>query len=256
MPAKLYVIHGSHPCATVEKALELKGVPYKRVELPPPGQVLVMPRLFGARTVPGIRFEDGEKVQGSRAILRALEARVPEPALYGGDGVDDAERWGDEVLQPIARRLLWPAFQRRPRAMYGYQEGQSSPKLPVPVILAAAPLITRIERRINDATDEAARADLRALPDHLEKVDAWIEEGVLGGERPNAADLQIAPTLRLLHTIGDVRPFLAGRPAEELAFRWFERLPGETPAGVFPPDWLPEPRTPAAATPAAPAGPS
>jgi glutathione S-transferase len=257
MPAKLYVIHGSHPCATVEKALELKGVPYKRVELPPPTHPLVMSRIFGGRTVPGIRFEDGEKVQGSRAILRALEARVPEPALYGGPEVDEAERWGDEVFQPIARRLLWPTFQQRPRAMHAYQEGQRSPKLPLPVILAAAPLVTRIERRMNGATDAAARADLRELPSHLDRIDAWIEAGVLGGERPNAADLQICPTLGLLYSIGDVRPFIAGRPAEELAFRWFARLPGETPAGVFPPAWLPEPsRTPAAASPAGSAGPS
>jgi glutathione S-transferase len=256
MPAKLYVVHGSHPCATVEKALELKGVPYKRVELPPPSQVVVMPRLFGRRTVPGIRFEDGEKVQGSRAILRALDRRVPEPALLTGPEVEEAERWGDEVFQPIARRLLWPTFQQRPRAMHAYQEGQRAPKLPVPVVLASAPIVTRIERRMNEATDDAVRADLRALPDHLDKIDAWIAAGVLGGEQPNAADLQIATTLRLLHSIGDVRPFIAGRPAEALAFRWFERLPGETPPGVFPAQWLPEPRTPAAATPAAPAGPS
>jgi glutathione S-transferase len=256
MPAKLYVVHGSHPCATVEKALELKGIAYKKVEWPPPMHVPMQKMMFGRRTVPAIRFEDGEKVQGSRAILRALEARVPEPALYGGEGVEEAERWGDEILQPIARRLLWPTFQRSPRSMHAYQEGQRSPKLPMAAIVASAPLITRIERRMNDATDAAARADLRTLPGHLDRIDGWIAAGVLGGERPNAADLQIAPTLRLLHSIGDVRPLFAGRPAEELAFRWFERLAGETPAGVFPPDWLPETPAPAAASPAGPAGPS
>ena len=114
MPARLFLIHGSHPCATVEKALELKGVPYKRVELPPPTHALLMPRLFEGRTVPGIKFEDGEKVQGSRAILRSLERRVPDPPLYGGPDVEEAERWGDEVFQSVARRLLWPAFERSP----------------------------------------------------------------------------------------------------------------------------------------------
>jgi len=28
MPAKLYVVHGSHPCATVQRALDMKAVPY------------------------------------------------------------------------------------------------------------------------------------------------------------------------------------------------------------------------------------
>ena len=36
MPAKLYVVHGSHPCATVQRALDMKAVPYKVVELLPP----------------------------------------------------------------------------------------------------------------------------------------------------------------------------------------------------------------------------
>jgi glutathione S-transferase len=234
MPARLFIIHGSHPCATVEKALELKGVPFRRFEIPAGSQPLVMRPLFGGRTVPAIRFEDGEKVQGSRAILRALERRVPEPALYGTPEIDEAERWGDEVLQSVPRRLLWPAFGAHPRAMHGFQEGRRSPKLPMPVVLAAAPLILAIERRLNGVTDAAVQADLQALPGLLDQVDAWIAAGVLGGERPNAADLQIAPSLRLLHALADVRPLLAGRPAEALAFRWFDRLPAEVPAGALP----------------------
>jgi hypothetical protein len=61
---------------------------------------------------------------------------------------------------------------------------------------------------------------------------------VLGGETVNAADLQIAPTSRLMLTIGDVRPYFAGRPAEAHAMGLFGEWPGETPAGVFPAQWL------------------
>jgi glutathione S-transferase len=233
---RLYLVHGSHPCATVEKALELKGVPFKRVELPAASQPLVMRRLFGQRTVPGVRFADGAKVQGSRPILRELERRVPEPALYGSPEIDEAERWGEEVLQAIPRRMLWAAFAAHPRAMHGYQEGQRSPRLPMPMVLAAAKVILPIERRLNDVTDEGVRADLRALPAHLDRVDAWIAEGVLDGAQPNAADLQIAPTIRLLLTLDDVRPLIAGRPAEQLAHRWFAPLPGSVPAGALPVD--------------------
>ena len=35
MTAKLYVVPGSHPCAAVEAALELKGIAFDRVELLP-----------------------------------------------------------------------------------------------------------------------------------------------------------------------------------------------------------------------------
>lgn len=239
MPATLFLIHSSHPCQTVAKALELKGVPARRVELPPPTHAAVLPPFFGGRTVPAIRFEDGERVQGSRAILRALERRVPDPPLYGDPRVEEAERWGDEVFQPVARRLLWPTFARHPQSMHAFQEGQRSPKLPLPVVLAAARGIIAVERRLNAATEDAARADLRALPGHLDNVDALIAEGVLGSERPNAADLQIAPTIVLLHRLGDVRPLIAGRPAEAFAFRLFEPGPTSTPPGVLPSDWLP-----------------
>ena len=242
--AKLYVVHGSHPCAAVERALTLKGIPYKRVELPPPLHPPIQRLRFGARTVPSIKFDDGEKLSGSSPILRRLEEIAPEPPLFPADPslrarVEEAERWGEGVFQPVARRLLWRGFTRAPRAMAGYQEGQRNPTLPMPVIVAIAPVVTRIEQRLNDATEDAARADLQALPQHLDRIDAWIAEGVLGGEAATAADLQIATTLRLIMTIADVRPLIAGRPAEALALRLFPDHPGELPAGTFPAEWLP-----------------
>ncbi|HWH93253.1 MAG TPA: glutathione S-transferase family protein [Baekduia sp.] len=238
MPARLYLIHGSHPCATVEKAFALKGLPLKRIELPAATQPLVMKALFGGRTVPGVTFADGEKVQGSRPILRALEQRVASPPLYDGPAgaaaIEEAERWGDEVFQAVPRRLLWTAFGVYPRAMHGFQDGARSPKLPMPVVLAASKVILPIERRLNDITDAGVRADLAQLPPLLDQVDQYIADGVLDGEQPNAADLQIAPTIRLLYALHDVRPLIAGRPAETFTFRWFAPLTAGVPAGALP----------------------
>jgi glutathione S-transferase len=238
MPARLYMIHGSHPCATVEKAFELKGVPYKRLELVASTQPLVMKLLFGGRTVPGVKFDDGAKVQGSRAILRALEDRVPDPKLYdgppGASAIVAAEQWGDEVFQAIPRRLLWAAFTKHPGAMYGFQEGQRSPKLPKPVVLAAARVVLPIERRLNDVDDAGVRHDLARLPLLLDQVDQHIADGVINGDQPNAADLQIAPTIRLLYALEDLQPLIAGRPAEAFAFRWFDRPVATVPAGALP----------------------
>jgi glutathione S-transferase len=247
MRHKLYVIHGSHPCATVERALVLKGVPYRRVELPPPPLHSLIQRLrFGRRTVPALELEGGERVVGSRAILHRLEALAPEPALYPADAderrrVEAAEAWGDEVWQPVPRRLLGTALQRRPQAAPSYQDGARLPALPRPVVVAVAPLAMRVSRALNQASDEAVQADLAALPTHLDRIDAWIAEGLLGGEQPNAADLQIAPTTRLLLTIGDAAPLLDGRPAREHALRLFPEYPGHVPPGAFPGSWLPAP---------------
>jgi hypothetical protein len=81
--------------------------------------------------------------------------------------------------------------------------------------------------------------DLAGLPAKLDHVDALAAEGVLGGEEPNAADFQIGATLRVLLTVGDLRPLLEGRPGEQLARRWFPDYAGDVPAGAFPAGWVP-----------------
>jgi glutathione S-transferase len=242
VPHTLFVIHGSHPCATVERAFELKRVPFRRVELPPAVHVPVQRALFGGRTVPALLADGGGRVQGSRAIVRWLERTAPESPLFPPDpdaraAVEAAEAWGDETYQPVARRLLWTAFAASPRAMPSFQEGARVP-LPTPAVLALAPLMTRIEQRLNDATRARAREDMRALPGHLDRIDAWLADGVLGGETANAADLQIAASSRLIMTIGDARPFFAGRPCEEHALRLFAQWDGSVPAGALPAEWL------------------
>jgi glutathione S-transferase len=244
MPNKLYVVPGSHPCAATAAALDLKGVAYKRVDWLPVVHKLLARATYGAPTVPGMKLE-GEKVVGSRAIMRRLDALVAEPPLYPADPerraqVERAEEWGDEVWQPIARRLLWGTLRRCPEALVSYSEGSRIP-LPAAAIRAGARLIVRGEVALNRAADGAVRADLRNLPRHLDRIDRWIAEGVLAGgpgAQPNAGDLQIATTSRLLMTIGDVAPFFAGRAAERHARDLFGDQPGSTPRGVLPADWL------------------
>jgi glutathione S-transferase len=240
MPAKLYVVHGSHPCEAVKRALELKGLAYKTVEIPPPFHVPLQQLRFGKRTVPGIKFEDGEKVIGSTPIMRRLDELVAEPKLFGDARVTEAEAWGESVLQPMARRLQWRAFRFAPATMHGFQQGGKLPPLPKPVVRAMAPGILRAEDKMNDVSDGAVRADLAALPGHLDHVDQLIADGVIGGAVPNAADLQIASSLRLMLTLGDVRTLAAGRPAAALAERLFPDQAGDVPVGTFPAAWVPQ----------------
>ncbi len=241
---KLYVVHSSHPSETVKRALALKGIPYKTVELLVPTQAPLQKLRFGVRTVPALKLDGGEKISGSRAILRKLDELVPDPPLLPADdaaraAVLDAERWGDEVLQAAVRRVLWGALKRRPDAIPSYQAASQLPRLPGPVVRLVAPSVIAIERRINGAGDVAVRADLAALPSHLDRVDAWIAAGVIGAAAtPNAADLQLGASLRLLSTLGDGRRLLAGRPASGLATAIFPDYPGDVPEGAYPSRWL------------------
>jgi glutathione S-transferase len=239
---KLYVLAGSHPCAAVEVAMERKGLPFKRVNLMPMAQTLIGPLRYGGATVPGMRV-DGERLVGSRKIMRRVEELAAEPALLPAQAdparaqVLEAERWGDEVLQSVPRRILDVAFLRRPATMESFAGDLPLP-LPPALLRPTFPLFARLMAGKNGARDETARADFAALPGHLDKIDAWIAEGLLGGEEPNAADLQIGSSIRLLQTIADVRPLIDGHRAAELT-RYFPPMAGEVPAGTLPAEWLP-----------------
>ncbi len=235
---KLYVVHSSHPSEAVKEALRIKGLRYKTVEMLIPTQALLMRLRFPARSVPAMKLDGGEKVQGSRAIMRRLDELVPGPPLVPSEEaartqVLGAELWGDEVLQPLARRIVWAALRHAPAGIPSYQEASQLPRLPRPVVKLVAPAIIRLEIAMHGASDAAVRTDLQALPGHLDMVDDWIASGVLGGAAANAADLQIGSSLRFLLTVRDLQPLIAGRPSEALARRHFPDYPGDVPAGAL-----------------------
>jgi len=242
MSVKLYVIPGSHPCDCVEAAMRLKGIDYKRVDLLPVVHKAVIRARFHASTVPAMRL-DGERIVGSRAILRRLDQLAPEPPLFPADAerrvkVEEAESFGNDVLQPLARRIAWYVLRRNHDAMIGYARN-SRLGLPEPFVKLGSAPVAAVASRLNGAGDAQVREDLRALPGHLDRVDAWIADGVLGNDPPGAADLQIGASMRLLATFGDVAPLLSGRPCEQLTERGFRPLPGSVPAGTLPAGFVP-----------------
>ena len=63
-----------------------------------------------------------------------------------------------------------------------------------------------------------------------------IATGLLGQKPYNAADYQVATSVRLLLTTEDVRPLVEGRPAADHAMRICPTYPGHAPAAL-PPEW-------------------
>jgi glutathione S-transferase len=234
MRATLFGVAASHPSLAAELMLRHKGVDYRRVDLPTVTHRTLL-RVLGypGKTVPALKL-DGAKVQGTTKIALALDALVPSPALFPADPerrreVEAADRWGDEVLQPVPRRLTLNALKHDRSALGSYLEGA---KLGMPhrVAVLVAPPVAAASRRVNKATDENARRDLEALPALVDRVDELIEEGVIGGGERNAADFQIATSISLLLTMDDVRPMIEGRPAERLARDVVPNQPGHLPS--------------------------
>ena len=214
--ATLYVIPGSHPAIAVARMLDHKGIDYKRVDLMPVVSrgVLKLMRFPGI-TVPSLRI-DGRRITGSREISRALDEIQTDPPLFPADpaqrvAVEDAERWGEEVLSDGTRRILWNAIRRDKAPLRTYLD-DARIGVPHGLAVATAGPIIAAEVRINDVTDDAVRTDLAAVPGWLDRIDGWIAEGLLGGEQPNAADFQIAAGVGLAMTLQDLRPVIAARP--------------------------------------------
>lgn len=241
MEARLYVIPGSHPSMAARLMLETKGIDYKRTDLMPVISKAVLRGLgFPRNTVPAIKI-DGRKVQGTGEIARELDRIQPQPPLLPTDPqqratVEEAERFGDQDLQPPVRAILWWALRKDKAPLRSYSEGASL-GIPIGLALKTAAPIVAASARFNEATDENVRRGLAALPAMLQRIDDWIADGTIGGEQPNVADFQIAPSLRLAMTLDDLRPAIESRPAGELAMRLVPTYPGKTPP-VLPPAWL------------------
>lgn len=242
MLAKVYVITGSHACRTATLMLEHKGIPYRLVALPTglhpllvraagfPGNRAPLRTLDGGSdrllglldrlgTVPALHL-GAERIQTNRAIARFLERLQPEPALFPQDperrkAVEDAERWGDEILQMAARRVALATDLDDMNMRCA--DGRLGPLLARSGWMRA--LITPMSALSFRSNSRNRDALLEVIPPMLDTVDAWIGEGVLCAEELNAADFAIAPSLALLCYRSDFSEQISARPAGVLVDR-------------------------------------
>ena len=216
--------------------LERKGLDYRAIWLLPGlHPVLLRTRGFRGGTVPAIKI-DGRKVQTSRAISRALEELRPEPPLFPADPqerleVEEAERWGDEVLQDVPRRIVrWMSVHRpETREMIAREIGVPLPKLAAWV---NGPTARYMANKVD--SDREIRNAITSVGEVLDHVDDLIEQGVIGGDPPNAADFQIVTSVRALLTVRDLDRATQGRPAADLAMRLVPEFGNDFPAGLLP----------------------
>jgi glutathione S-transferase len=243
---KLFVIPGSHACRSAMLVLEHKHVPYKRVDIPTLTHPVVsrlngftaggQTRVVGSRRPVSVRFGDlfgtvpalaagRERISTNHAIARFLDERHPDPPSFPSDpdrrrAVEEAEAWGNEVFQMAARRIVLGVTLRAdwPEQARAAGNGRMGHLLYRHETLRrwVIPFIAGQVFNVNERTEPRL---LDELPGMLDRIDAWIAEGVLDGDELNAADFMIAPSLALILYRPDMDAVLAGRPALHLADR-------------------------------------
>ena len=165
---RLYGMSISHPARAARLMLDHKGIDYELVNVRP-GMQAAQIRLagFNGGTVPALRMH-GRRALGTLAISRLLDELCPEPPLFPADppgrrAVEEAEAWGERVLQPIPRRVLRWALRHHHAARTAIARELGTP-LPQVAAVAIAPVAAFYARREQAARRSASGATAMSFP--------------------------------------------------------------------------------------------
>ena len=236
MATRIYVMPISNPSGAGAAMMRHKRIPHRVVSVMP-GLHPFLVRLAGFErpTVPALEI-DGRKVQGSREISRFLDELRPDPPLFPSDPearvpVEEAERWGERVLQPVPRRLFRYLLLTSEDARLWM--GRDVIRVPAGRVLQFAfmPVIRQLAR-ISHADEATVRRTLGELPGLLDRVDALIADRTIAGLEPNAADFQILASVRVLLEFEDLAHLLEGRACAPVARLLYPEWVGPIPSGL------------------------
>jgi len=195
MTVLLWHIELSHYSEKARWALDYKSIAYE-LRVPMPGlhgaRALVLTR-GKHRRLPVIGLE-GRRIGDSTAIIAALEAYQPEPALYPADPAQKAralelEDFFDEQLGPEMRRLVWHHTLQDTDAVADSLFGDRAPGR-ARFLRATAPAVRPFVRRdygVSAASAEAAHGEVLAA---MDRIEAELQpSGYLVGDGFSVADL-------------------------------------------------------------------
>ena len=141
--------------------------------------------------------------------------------------MEEAERWGERVLQPVPRRL----FRHLLVASEPARQWMGTEIMRVPAARVLVVFFMPVIRRLGAdlaRRPPRVRQDIAELPKLLDHVDGLIAAGTIGAAEPNAADFQIFASVSVLRAFADLEHHVRGRPCETAARRLY-------------PDWPPIP---------------
>jgi glutathione S-transferase len=198
MTVVLWHIELSHYNEKARWALDYKSIAHE-LRVPMPGlhgaRALMLTR-GKHRRLPVMELQ-GRRIGDSTAIIAALEAYQPEPALYPADPAQKAralelEDFFDEGLGPQLRRLVWHHTLPDTDAMAESLFADRAPGR-ARFLRATAPAVRPFVRRdydVSEQTAEVARGEVIAA---MDRIEAELQpSGYLVGDRFSVADLTAA----------------------------------------------------------------
>ena len=222
MQVELFTFEGSNACRSVELLLDHAGIDWTRRRVRPGLHALELRlRRFPGPTAPAAIIDDA-KVQGSRAISRAIADALPQLGLLPQDPTERrrvlaAEESG-ERLQNAVRRIFYVLGQDDPAlarpiidANYGFVPGPGRAVMARGLVKAASIGHRARADRIEGYLDRVAGV--------LDELDALVEGGLLATDTPTVADFQAAPNIAALALAPQLADSLKARPCWQIAAR-------------------------------------
>lgn len=198
MTVVLWHIELSHYNEKARWALDYKSIAHE-LRVPMPGlhgaRALMLTR-GKHRRLPVMELQ-GRRIGDSTAIIAALEAYQPEPALYPADPAQQAralelEDFFDEGLGPQLRRVVWHHTLPDTDAIAESLFADRAPGR-ARLLRATAPAVRPFVRRDYGVSAESAEVARRDVIAAMDRIEAELQpSGYLVGDRFSVADLTAA----------------------------------------------------------------
>ncbi len=222
-PFRLYGAERSYFTGKARPGLLAKGVWFEEI-LPTREVYQEIRERTGLLFIPVVVTPDDETWQDTSEILDALEARIPEPALFPATPVQRVvayllELYADEFMILPAMHYRWTAPESSRDARDAFAAGQGEREASgrfADRMAGSLPMLG-----VGEATIPAIEAHLAELLDALEAI--FADQGFLLGEQPSLADCALMGPF-YGHLYLDLVPGQLLRQRATLVSHWIERM--------------------------------
>jgi len=225
-PVTLYQFELCPYCHKVKAGMDLKGIPYEKIEVNPISKKELPPLPPGsAKKVPVIRF-DGELVEDSTAILKFLDGKVagkvkfvPEDPILR-EKTELVEQWVDDDLTYALPTVIYGTMDEAMKAAQVTARSSNFGFFQNLMVRAGGSLIMyQVSKRIlkkRDQTDGHAW-----VQKELDKFENWLgTQKFVCGEEPTMGDVAVHGALKCIEEF----PAFGEAMARPKLKAWYDRM--------------------------------